>query len=256
MGGPLDWWARFVWSMGWMNISNPPSNFSPMAVVRSAPQPAQVEQIQPLHRTCNLFFERVSYEYDNRESSLSEASGLMDQVGHLGSIEIKRIDGDRLLSEELGKEFQECKLSPNNLERTCAFVSLLPAPGDVFAVSFPGGPGSQAISIDRGPDTVQLFLAQTPDPEHPDNCEVGEWRDWQKEEDGKFAFPLKDVKGVKSAKVSFYATPRALGLESILAKISIAALLARRELVEVTRSTFASTHKDLSVRNTNIALQN
>ncbi|RVD88676.1 uncharacterized protein DFL_002852 [Arthrobotrys flagrans] len=202
MGGPLDWWANFVWSLGWMNAV--PAPFTPMGAAVPRPQPVQLQNVDPPHRTCNLLFERVYYEYDSRESSFSEASSLVDQVGHLGSIEIKRIDGDRLFSEELGKEFQECKPNPNNPEPTCTFQSLLPAPGGVFTVSFPGGPGSQAISIERGPDTVRLFLEQNPNPEHPGGCEVGEWKDWRKEEDGKFAFPLKDVKGVKSAKSRIY----------------------------------------------------
>ncbi|EGX43282.1 hypothetical protein AOL_s00215g18 [Orbilia oligospora ATCC 24927] len=203
MSGPLDWWASFVRSLGWLDAIRPP--FTSMSAVAPQLHPVQLEsqQVYPIHRTCNLLFERVYYEYDNRESSLSD-SGLVDQVGQLGSIEIKRIDGDRLLSEELGKEFQECKLNPNNPERTCSFQSLPPAPGDVFTVSFPGGLESQAISIERGPDTARLFLAEHPDPEHPGNCEVGEWKDWQKEDDGKFAFPLKDVKGVKSAKSRVY----------------------------------------------------
>ncbi|KAK6520958.1 hypothetical protein TWF506_001194 [Arthrobotrys conoides] len=202
MGSPLDWWAKFVFSLGWMTTTGPP--FPPMGAVLPQSRPVQVQQVETLHRTCNLLFERVYYEYDSRESSLSEATGLVDQVGQLGSIEIKRKDDDRLLSEELGKEFQECKLHPNNPDRTCSFQSLLPAPGDVFTVSFPGEPGSQAISIERGPDTVKLFLAEHPDPENPGNCEVGEWKDWQKEEDGKFALPLKDVKGIKLAKSRVY----------------------------------------------------
>ncbi|KAK6351319.1 hypothetical protein TWF718_004483 [Orbilia javanica] len=196
MSGPLDWWASFVRSLGWLDSIRPP--FTPMGAAPSLPQSQQVD----IPRTCNLLFERVYYEYDSREANLSEVSGLVDQVGHMGSIQIKRVEGDGLLSEGLGTEFQECKLNPNNPERTCTFQSLLPAPGDVFTVSFPGGPGSQTISIDRGPGTVRLFLAGTADPENQGGCEVGEWRDWQKEEDGKFAFPLKDVKGVKMAKVN------------------------------------------------------
>ncbi|KAK6361449.1 hypothetical protein TWF730_005177 [Orbilia blumenaviensis] len=203
--GPIDLWATFAWWSGWLdNMHNPrPTTPMPTPVPRSIALMEPVQQVHAVPRMCNLSFQRVYYEYDGRESGPPDG-GLVDQAGHMGSIEIKRIEGDRLLSGELGQEFQECKPNPSTPEKTCTFGSLLPAPGDFFTVSFPGGQGSQAISIERGLDTARIFLAEHLDPANPGGCEVGEWRDWQKEEDGKFAFPLKNVKGVKLAKSRVY----------------------------------------------------
>ncbi|KAK6536711.1 hypothetical protein TWF281_000931 [Arthrobotrys megalospora] len=203
--GPLKWWSDFVWSLGWLTAMGG-VNIKPPAPTNSAvSEPQSVQQAPAKVRTCNLSFERLYYEYDDRQSSLSESDssgGLVDLVGHMGSIEIKRIEGDRFLSEELGKEFLQCPIEAG--EQVCTFGSLLPEPGQFFRVSFPGGLGSKTISINRGPGTVPLSVTENPDPANPGGCEVGEWRDWQKEEDGKFAFPLKDTKGVKLAKSRTY----------------------------------------------------